>query len=357
MATDVIDLLDPSQLSIGDLCKQVLKEAGRVGVGQTPLAEDITDTLFRVQLMLQQWERKRWLVYHLVTLGIVSTGAQIYSVGPGGQINTSVCSTWMLQQLQLLAGGTGYLVNDVVNLGISASDGQGGTLGQIQVTGVGGGGVITGFNLIALGNYPAPLPVTFTASGGTGVGATFNFPVWALSPTPLTRPYGSARPGKLESAFLRQLQLGQPNQVDFPLTILQSMEDYSRIALKGLVSFPGAVFLDSNWPLGTLYTYPVPQAGIYQLNIVIKEQLPTRFTSLDTVINLPFEYYSAVLYNGAIRCRPRYGITTWPGDGVPQLAKDSLNVVRGPNTQIAKLTMPAELDRPGVYNIFSDQNY
>jgi hypothetical protein len=65
-----------------------LKECGAIGVGQTPLAEDINDAWARLQWMLMQWERKRWLLYHLVSLSTISTGALYYTVGPGGDLDT-----------------------------------------------------------------------------------------------------------------------------------------------------------------------------------------------------------------------------------------------------------------------------
>lgn len=37
--------------------------------------------------MLAQWSRKRWLVFHLVNTALTSTGAQSYSVGPGGDFD------------------------------------------------------------------------------------------------------------------------------------------------------------------------------------------------------------------------------------------------------------------------------
>ena len=72
--------LDPTKTTVGDICTAALKECGAIGVGQTPLAEDINDAWARLQWMIQQWERKRYLVYHLVTLSVVSTGAQTYTV-------------------------------------------------------------------------------------------------------------------------------------------------------------------------------------------------------------------------------------------------------------------------------------
>lgn len=354
-----IDLLNPYQMSIGDLCKQVLKETGAVGVGQTPLAEDINDTWLRLQFMLQQWQVKRWLVYHLKNYSIVSTGAQSYTFGPNGQINTSVVSAYGVGDLEVKTAGAGYLVGDTVDLALGPGYAPGGTEPQITVTTVSGPGGITGFSISAPGAVPGPLPTEFSqdTTSGVGLGAVFNYPTWQLLDNPVKRASGGASPRKLESAFLRQLQLGQPNQVDYSMEILQSMEDYNRIALKALVSFPGAVFLDSNWPMSQIFFYPVPQAAVYSINCCVMEQLPTSFANLDEVVNLPLEYYNCILFNLALRCRPRYSITTYAGDMLPGLAKDALNTVRGPNTQIARLTLPTDLTRPGIYNIFSDQNY
>lgn len=272
--------VNPLNTTAGDLCKSALKEAGAIGVGQTPLAEDILDAQARMQWMLQQWERKRWLVYHLVTLNITSTGAQSYTVGPGGDIETGVSNPFNTQFNSQFGGG---------------------------------------------------------APGIAGV--------------------TTARPAKLESAFLRQLTQSQPNQIDYPLQLLQSMEDYNRIALKQLMTFPGYVFYDSAWPLGVLYPWPVPQPDIYAIYITILEQLPAAFATLSTVINLPFEYFNAIVLNLALRLRPKYGLLSMQGDNLPALAKESLGVLRGANTQIARLVMPGDLMRPQLYNIFSDRMY
>lgn len=250
--------LDPSNLTMQDLCAQALRESGAYGVGQTPLAMDITDAWFRLQTMLQEWNTRRWLVFHLKTILFTSTGAVTYSVGPGGDFDT-----------------------------------------------------------------------------GTG----------------------SQRPDKIESAFLRQLTQSQPNQIDYPLELLQSMEDYNQIALKELVSFPGKVFYDPSWPLGTLYVWPVMAANIYATGITVKDVLPSSFPTANTIFNIPFSYYSAMLYNLALRLRPKYGLKSMPGDPLPGLAKSSLAALRGANTAIARLQIPADLNRPGVYNIFSDRYY
>ncbi len=71
----------------GDLVTDSLKKAGIVGIGQTPLAEDINDGFKDLNRMMAQWQRKRWLVYCLVDTAKVSTGAQSYTVGLGQDFN------------------------------------------------------------------------------------------------------------------------------------------------------------------------------------------------------------------------------------------------------------------------------
>lgn len=233
-----------------DIIKLALKNAGVLGVGQTPLAEDLNDAFKLLNWMLGQWQRKRWLIYHLVDLAKTSTGAQSYTVGPAGDFNIAT------------------------------------------------------------------------------------------------------RPDRLESAFFRQTVQSQPNQIDYPLEILQSREDYNNIALKQLTSFPSYIFYDSAFPLGSVYPWPVPQATIYAVHITVKAVL-AQFTSVEQTIVLPDEYMAAIHYNLTARL---YGAYTRPPDPVIiGLAKDALNVIRGANVQIARLTMPADLTRPGVYNPYSDQ--
>lgn len=332
-----------------------------MGVGQTALAEDITDTWARLQWMLQQWQRKRWLVYHLVDYAVVATGQQVYTFGPGGQINTNSTPSYSLQGVGVNIGGAGFAVNDTVNLVPGPNSGAAVTQPQIKVTSIGVGGVITSFNITNAGVLVSPLASIFTqgATSGVGVGATFNLPIWNMLPARVVSASTvSQRPDKIDSAFLRQIQNASPNQVDYPLQILESREDYNRIRLKSLVSFPGAVFMDAGWPLSSVFCYPVPQGGgIYELHLTIKEQLPCRFATLATLITLPMEYYEAIVANLAWRLRSKYQIPSFPGDPLPGMVKDSLAVLRGANTEIAELTIDPNLTRSGLYNIFSDTIY
>src|SRR6185503_12347218 len=87
------------------------------------------------------------------------------------------------------------------------------------------------------------------------------------------------RPDRLEFAYFRLLNATGQNQVDYPLEILPSREDYSRITLKQLSTWPSYAFLDSGYPTGTVYFWPIPPANSYQLHILTKNPI-SAFTSL-----------------------------------------------------------------------------
>lgn len=268
--------LNPSATTAGDICTQALRECGALGVGQSALAQDISEAQMRLQWMLQEWERKSLLVYQTVDMSVVCTGAQTYSIGPGGDIDTN--RDW-----------------DPFN---------------------------TQFNVQFGPTYPV-----------------------------------SARPAKIESAFVRQITQSQPNQIDYPLRLIQTQADYNRIALKQLQSFPGWLYYSAGWPRGTLYPWPVPQANIYELHVSVLQQLPPMFANTSVVLSIPFEYLNAMVQNLGLRLRPKYGIVASPGDALPGLARDALATLRKANTRIASLEMPNDLLTGQQYNIFSDRMY
>lgn len=280
-----MSILNPQSTTCGDLLRQGLKEAGVLGIGQMPVQEELIDAQFLMQGLLQEWQRKRWMVYHLVTRTVVSTGARAYTIGP-------------------------------------------------QPTAVGG------------------LVPDIPTSGDYGPEFNSDF-----SHPPQVQGGGIQRPSRLETAFLRQLVDSQPNEIDYPLFQLPSMEDYARIALKGLISFPGVFFYDPALPLGYIYPWPVPQANIYALGVVIREALPTYFPTQATQVVLPYEYYNALTTNLGMALRGRYGLGAYPGDTLPKRAAEAKATIAGTNTAIARLVIDPALTRPEIYNIFSDQSY
>lgn len=71
-----------------DIIAQTLRRVGAVGVGQTPDAYHSIDCLKLINMMLAQWNRRRWLIWHLKDIACTATGAQTYTVGIGQQFNT-----------------------------------------------------------------------------------------------------------------------------------------------------------------------------------------------------------------------------------------------------------------------------
>jgi hypothetical protein len=290
----------------GSLITFTMKAMGILGVGQSALAEDYTDVFDSLNAMLATWNRKRYLIWHLVDVATLSTGAQFYTVGA--------------------VDPSGVFFND--------------------------GGVVT--ILPASSMLPTSpfglLPGSYWNNGGvlcitsgTGPGNTYDFTI--------------PRPDRLESAFFRQFVNSSPNQVDFPLRIIQSREDYNRIALKQLTSsLPTHIFYDSSQPIGVVYPIPIPPAGVGEIHITVKDTL-TAFATYTQVIDLPPEYFRALWSNLALDASALY-----PGSNVTDqtraIAKDSLATIRGANTQIARLQMPRSLRRRNAgYNVLSDQGY
>lgn len=229
-----------------------LKDAGVIGVGQIPLAEDMNDGLTRLNMLMAKWNRQRFLVYQLTNLQKVSTGAQSYTVGPGGDFDIAV------------------------------------------------------------------------------------------------------RPDRLENGcFFRQLVQSSPNQVDYILELLESFEDYNRISLKPLQTFPSFVFYDPGYPLGRVYPWPVPEPNIYMINLLVKGQVINQFASLVAPCAMPNEYYMAMYLSLAEIFRSSYRLP--PDPALTQRAKEAREVLRGANTALARLRLPADMTRGGIYNPFSDQ--
>lgn len=86
-----------------------------------------------------------------------------------------------------------------------------------------------------------------------------------------------------------------------------SVGDWQMVTAKEIVSsWPQYFYLDNAWPLRTLNVWPVPT---YTSDIVLYcEENVEEFTSLDTVIELPFGYKYALVNNLAVILAPQYQI-------------------------------------------------
>lgn len=166
----------------------------------------------------------------------------------------------------------------------------------------------------------------------------------------------SPRPDRIEAAYLRQLINPPGLNVDTPLKVIPSREEYSTLSLKTLVSFPLYVFLDSAYPTANLYIYPIPNASIYEVHIILKNVFPNYTLNPNSTISLPPQYIAALKFNLAKRLRQAYGKGLRPDPELNALARSSLDIVKQGNLQVPELVLPSTVVGQGSgYNIFSDQ--
>jgi hypothetical protein len=160
------------------------------------------------------------------------------------------------------------------------------------------------------------------------------------------------RPAKLEFAYFRQPQTGNGFPVDYPLTIMRAREDYDRIRLKTLTTFPQYAFYDGGYPLGNLFVWPIPPATIYEIHLTVMQTLQ-KFQKVSDQIILPDEYKSALMYNLALELYPMYGLPV--NEVVQRKAVATMTAIEEINAQIPLLMMPVQIgSKRGSYNIYAD---
>lgn len=164
----------------------------------------------------------------------------------------------------------------------------------------------------------------------------------------------SVAPTRLEYAYQRQIvNTGLP--VDTPLRVIDAREQYDAISLKGLVSFGLYVFLDTAWPTSLLKLYPIPNAGIYEIHIVLKNVLPVVVANTDMSV-VPPHYIAAFKFNLARILRQAYGKGRTPDEELNRMAMKSLETITQANIQVPELVMPKTLIiQSSGYNILNDQ--
>jgi hypothetical protein len=96
-----------------DICTSALVRAGVLGVGNPPAADQISRALVLLNDMLALWSSKRWLNYAEIDQTVTVTGAQSYSIGPGGDINVTARPDRIEWGYVRLLNGTGNLPVDI----------------------------------------------------------------------------------------------------------------------------------------------------------------------------------------------------------------------------------------------------
>lgn len=80
--------------------------------------------------------------------------------------------------------------------------------------------------------------------------------------------WNAPRPDRIAAAYIVQRNTGS-TPVSISCRILQSYEDYSRLAVKNLTSLPYLVFYDGAYPYGNVFFWPIPNSQ-YELHLILK---------------------------------------------------------------------------------------
>lgn len=80
--------LPPNGFSVADLVGLTLRQIGVGALGTTAQPEDIRDAVMQLNMLLGQWQRKRWIVPNLIDRSFKATGQNVYTIGPGGDLST-----------------------------------------------------------------------------------------------------------------------------------------------------------------------------------------------------------------------------------------------------------------------------
>lgn len=94
---------------------------------------------------------------------------------------------------------------------------------------------------------------------------------------------------------------------EYSCEVTENYEYYAAIVVKSTQSvLPTLIYDDSNFPLKTLYFWPVPSSGSYSVVLWNMAQL-SGFTSLADEVIVPPGYKRALEYNLSIELGPKYG--------------------------------------------------
>lgn len=165
---------------------------------------------------------------------------------------------------------------------------------------------------------------------------------------------GNFRPANIQGCFLRQAVGSGSNSapIDYPMTVLESRQQYDQIALKSLHSWPSQIYYDPIIPSGTAKVWPIPMQPLFSLYVSFQQAIDMAgegATTIDLDTLVPVETQEAIVYNLASRLCINYSVPVNPA--LAAAARSTLNTMRMTNFALQPLHMPAALHgRPRFKN-------
>jgi len=159
------------------------------------------------------------------------------------------------------------------------------------------------------------------------------------------------RPPRVDSAYMRLL-VGQPQAgittaglLDIPLGIIDTQAEYNQISLKSMEGFPSAVWYAPDYPTGTLWFWPIPRAGQFEMHVFYQYPLPS-YSSLTDPLALPPEYVRMLRYELSVQLQMNYGQA--PNKGHVALLVGLKAAIKASNARVSSLAMPPGLATRGA---------
>ena len=325
-----------------DFITLALREAGISGVGQTPLAEDITDCFTLLHRMLAQWQKKRWIVPYLYE--VVAPGNNLKSnlIGPGQYYNS-------LRPDKIQAAYFKQLIPNDFGPSFGPSFGNvnnspGSNQVSFRLTPIWS---YEDYALIALKELNS-WPQFFFYDGKYPYGNVYIWPI----PSTQYEIHLIVKGAIGFNTMIQTLEIlnagvgyvnGQYNNV--PLTTVTGVGTGATadITVFGTAITVANINNTDNpgefYNIGDLLTIPNTLLGGTGIGLSLSVSNVT--DSLDSVFNMPEEYEDAIHYNLVKRIIMHYQYPMTPE--ILREAKLSLNTIKIANAQIPTLQMPPEL--------------
>ena len=317
-----------------DFITLALKEAGVIGVGQTPLAEDINDGFTLLNRMLSQWQKKRWLVPNLYEVINIGNSEKSNLIGPGKYYNTARPDKIQAAYFVQVGGGFDTGFNDGFSTGAVSGD-VSFPLKQIWS--------YEDYALLALKDLNS-WPQYFFYDGAFPYGNVY---IWPIP----TSQYEIHLIVKGPIGFTAQLEDGEIEEggvsysdgayLDIPFTNLTGYgsEGTADITVvNGIITEVTIHTPGDGYKINDSLSIDADDIGGTGEGFVWKVTKVT--DSLDAEFNMPPEYEEAIHYSLCVRLCSMYQLPVNPVQ--VQLAKLALNTIKISNGQIPTLRIPPQ---------------
>lgn len=155
----------------------------------------------------------------------------------------------------------------------------------------------------------------------------------------------TTRPIYIDNAF------NQRNNVDYPVYVARSRDEYDRITKKNVEGIPRLVYYEPTYPLGTLFVYFAGNASD-TLYLTVRGQLE-QFADTTTDVDLPPSYYTMIYAMLAEDIAPSYEAAI--SIELAKKIRDSKAMIKRLNRQLPVMHYDGAIPRGrSYYNIESD---